>query len=351
MIKEELAIIASKTDNYLLSHPLRNIHPEYLEISLLHLLKNGGKRMRPALLNWFCGLNGGDLNQSLPIGAGMEIYHTWTLVHDDIIDKDLTRRGNPTTHVVLAEYARGNFEGKGHDEFGNSMAILTGDLQQAWALELVANSISTGVKPEVALGLISRINSYLTPSLISGEAIDVEFEYRQALDDNEIIKMMNLKTGALLEFCAQAGTCIALNIVDFNHPLVKSAGNFALKCGAAFQLQDDILGVYGEAPKFGKPLGTDICSGKKTLLMQKTFEKCTALEREYIISLNKSETLTVAQLNKVQAICQTSGALESINQIATDFVNEALDELTKFPKNLYTRLLISWAEYVTARKY
>lgn len=142
----------------------------------------GGKRLRPALTLWSCGAVGGDPVRALNAAAAVEIYHNWTLVHDDIIDCDELRRGKPTCHVELRKVGTGLFQLNADRarKYGEDFAILAGDLQQSWAMDVLIRSTDRGVSPETTLAMARRMESFLGRELISGEALDVEFEYRSA---------------------------------------------------------------------------------------------------------------------------------------------------------------------------
>lgn len=347
-MKTELSAVVEQINQYLDSHKLDNISPAYLAEAACHLLKSGGKRIRPALLCWFAQLLDTPAQKVIPIAAATEIYHTWTLVHDDIIDNDDTRRGAPSTHVLLKNYAAACFGV--NNNFGVNMGILTGDLQQAWVNKLVLNGLETGCRPDSILAVIDRINSYLTPKLIDGEATDVEFESRSPENVEEVIRMMGNKTGVLLEFCAQTGVLLAKDGSDYTDSDVVKAGNFAKSCGLAFQLQDDILGIFADESKLGKPVGSDLCCGKQTVLMLKTKEKASEEEVAFLNSLTEKELLSSKELTKAQEIIRNCGALKEVQDMAGEFTDSALKSIQGFPKNQYRDYLEEFCHYMTNRE-
>lgn len=347
-MKTELSAVANQINQYLDTHQLDHISPKYLATAATYLVKNGGKRIRPALLCWFAQAHGTSIDKVIPVAAATEIYHTWTLVHDDIIDNDDTRRGNPATHTHLMNHAVKQF---GSDNrFGVSMGILTGDLQQAWVNKLVLNGLETSCKPETILAIIDRINSYLTPKLIDGEATDVEFESRSPKNVEEVIQMMENKTGVLLEFSAQTGVLLAKDGSDYSDSNVIEAGSFAKNCGLAFQLQDDILGIFADESKLGKPVGSDLCCGKQTVLMLKTKEKASKEEISFLNSLTEKELLNSKELSKAQEIIRDCGALKEVQNMAKKFTDSALKSLQSFPKNQYRDYLEQFCHYMTNRE-
>ena len=212
---EELCAIREKIDNIIKydDFPTR-VRPEFLRQAVLDYPCRGGKRLRPALLIWSCGLLGGDTGKALLPAAAVEIYHNWTLVHDDIIDNDDFRRGVPATHKLLESKAINLFGRAGGDfrKFGSDFAILAGDIMQGWAINMLLKSEREGVPSDVVLALVREMQTLVNRELISGEALDVEFSYKpvDSISSAEVLEMIRLKTGVLLSFCAVAGAAIAL---------------------------------------------------------------------------------------------------------------------------------------------
>ena len=348
-MKTEISLVAQQVNHYLEKNRLNHISPEYLAKSAFYLIQNGGKRIRPALMIWFAQLYGSTTEKVLPVASAGEVFHTWTLVHDDIIDKDETRRGKPATHTFLKDYAVKQF---GNDnDFGVNMGILTGDLQQAWVNKLVLNSLQTGCRPETVLAVLNRINNCLTPLLINGEATDVEFESRAPVNIQEVIDMMKHKTSILLEFCAQTGVVIAGDLDCYESKEVVNAGIFARNCGLAFQLQDDILGVFAEENRLGKPVGSDLCAGKQTVMILKTAELAATDDLAFIKGLKGQSCLNKSQLKKARDIIAGCGALKAVEKLAQSFSEAALEALKQCPENKYRTYLNTFCHYMTDRRH
>ena len=219
---------------------------------------------------WSCGALGGFPDAAVYAATAVEIYHSWTLVHDDIIDEDNMRRGLNTSHIELAVHAKKAYR-KDKDicaKFGRDFAILAGDIQQAWAVNMLLRSLEKGCAPELVMKLVGILQTTVNRRLISGEAIDVEFPMRppESIRQEEVMKMISGKTSCLLQFAAQCGGAIALNSADFSAEPLAALGCYAENLGIAFQLRDDYLGLFGDVKKFGKPLGSDFQEGKPTLL-------------------------------------------------------------------------------------
>ena len=330
------------------------VRPDYLRDAVRDYPVRGGKRLRPAMLIWSCGLLGGSESAALYPAAAVEVFHNWTLVHDDIIDQDDTRRGAPTSHVKLAAELGGKFSlGAGDAErTGRDFAILAGDLQQGWANDLLLRSAEHGVPPEVTVALGRRYQKLANSDLISGEALDVEFSLREltGLKSQEVRTMLGLKTGALLQFCTEAGAMIALNTADAEHPDVRKLSEFALAAGIAFQLRDDYLGIFGVYDSLGKALGNDLREGKATVMLLDTLRLASAADREKLLGYIGRETYSDADLDDVRRIMRDSGAAASNEAEAARLAEQARNILRSFPDNPYRQHLLDLVNFLIDRE-
>ena len=330
------------------------VRPDYLRDAVRDYPVRGGKRLRPAMLIWSCGLLGGSESAALYPAAAVEVFHNWTLVHDDIIDQDDTRRGAPTSHVKLAAELGGKFSlGAGDAErTGRDFAILAGDLQQGWANDLLLRSAEHGVPPEVTVALGRRFQKLANSDLISGEALDVEFSLREltGLKSQEVRTMLGLKTGALLQFCTEAGAMIALNTADAEHPDVRKLSEFALAAGIAFQLRDDYLGIFGVYDSLGKALGNDLREGKATVMLLDTLQLASAADREKLLGYIGRETYSDADLDEVRRIMRDSGAAASNAAEAARLAEQARNILRTFPDNPYRQHMLDLVNFLIDRE-
>ena len=330
------------------------VRPDYLRDAVRDYPVRGGKRLRPAMLIWSCGLLGGSESAALYPAAAVEVFHNWTLVHDDIIDQDDTRRGAPTSHVKLAAELGGKFSlGAGDAErTGRDFAILAGDLQQGWANDLLLRSAEHGVPPEVTVALGRRFQKLANSDLISGEALDVEFSLREltGLKSQEVRTMLGLKTGALLQFCTEAGAMSALNTADAEHPDVRKLSEFALAAGIAFQLRDDYLGIFGVYDSLGKALGNDLREGKATVMLLDTLRLASAADREKLLGYIGRETYSDADLDDVRRIMRDSGAAASNEAEAARLAEQARNILRSFPDNPYRQHMLDLVNFLIDRE-
>ena len=338
---------------YLRQHPVGS---EHLRRAAETYVERPAKRLRPAILMLACGAAGGEVSQSVPAAAAVELFHTWTLVHDDIIDNDPVRRGAPTVHCEAARWARECFGvgGSKADEYGRDMAILAGDLQQGWAVALLLGCLERGVSPAVVLDMVRGMTAWLTPKLLEGEALDVQLSLRPFTDlsSADILRMMELKTGVLLEYAARCGAAIGSNGTLWDSPVADALGVFALNCGIAFQIQDDILGLTGEERKLGKPVGADLREGKRTLIMLNAWRRGTQGDRQLLTHAVGNPNLSPRTLGLVRECLVRTGAVSEACAVAEDHLGKALKALKQLvPVSDFRDLLRAFADVMLVREF
>jgi geranylgeranyl pyrophosphate synthase len=350
----ELKNVASQINDLIVNDDFpATVEPQYLRATVMDYPSRGGKRLRPALLLWCCGLLGGNVDQALYPAMSAELFHNWTLVHDDIIDEDRMRRGQLTTHESLRLFARDKFDGGdlAADKFGQNFAILAGDIQQGWALNTILKSAQHGLSAELSLALAQRLLQLGSCQLISGEALDVEFPMRnwQNISCEEVLHMLELKTGALLRFCAEAGAAIALNTCDFERKEIKMLGDFASAAGIAFQLQDDWLGIFGDFDKLGKEIASDLASEKPTILLLKTFENLKPEMQLHLAGMLGLDEYDENIIKQVQTLMRECGSEAYVREKAEELTEQAKEILHQFPDNKYRSFLLELTSFLINR--
>jgi len=294
------ALISSSVNQ--LSYP---DYPAQLYEPISYILSLGGKRMRPALLLMACELFGGDVNKAIPPALAIEVFHNFTLMHDDIMDKAPLRRGKTTVH----------------ERWNQNVAILSGDVMliQGYMLMMqVDNSI---------LRQVLDIFNQTAVGVCEGQQIDMEFETRDVVDINEYINMIRLKTAVVLGGALKIGALIG-GAPQKDADLLSAFGE---QLGIAFQLQDDILDVYGDPEKFGKQVGGDIISNKKTYLLIKALELAQGEQAIELNALLNASHLDNAE--KVSAVTRIYNELdirqyaETAMQTYADKAFEALEQI------------------------
>lgn len=334
---------------------VERFRPDHIRDAVYSYVKSGGKSLRPAVAMLACGAVGGDETRALPIASAIEIYHTWTLVHDDVIDKDSTRRGVPTVHTQYAQIARDEFgwQGADADHYGTTIAMLTGDVQQAWSWALMFEAhLERGVSAEVIIRLAQEMATYVTPMLVEGETLDVQFSSQQReLTEDIVIDMLWKKTGVLYEYAGRAGAAVGLDDANPDIPEVKAIAKFCSLCGTAFQIQDDILGVVGDAQQLGKPVGSDIREGKYTVLVLKALESANDSQRQTILQSLGDGAASDTAVQDVTSVLRDLGVIQHAQNISRRYVDEAVDYLQSVPDSDYKTLLGYWAEYLIDREF
>ena len=329
------------------------IKPDYLREAMFDYPSRGGKRLRPALFFWCFDMCGGVNHDGLEkCAAALEVWHNWTLVHDDIIDGDVMRRNAPTSHIALAETAGKKFSEKTDAEkYGRDMALLCGDLQQGWAVDLlVRGGEEAKIAPSLILKMVRRMELRANVELISGEALDVELAEKNLEDITvcDVIHMIDLKTGALFRCACELGAMAALGR-DSGQEFEKIS-DFALYLGRAFQLQDDVLGTFGDEKKLGKDIGSDLRERKPTVLLLKTLESGDDISLEIIRNIIGREDLSKADIEAARNAMVRSGAYDFVKSETERCFAGALDALKSFPMNSGRRNLESLIEYLYSRE-
>jgi len=309
------------------------------EGALLYPL-NIGKALRPTLSCLVCECLGGEKRASLLCGAAIELYHNSTLAHDDIIDDDDLRRGKPSVHAYFAKK-----QGK---QYGLSMGILSGDMLQSWTAYILSRLPEFGVSEKVALLLISELSGVSGPKILAGETLDIELPFIdiENVTTQMINEVMENKTAELFRFCAFSGGVIAENGYT---PRVKAAEDFAKYSGMAFQLKDDILGITGSEELLGKPIGSDIIEGKRTIILSHAFAHAAATEREFLKTRMGNKDIEDADIEHVKDIFVSTGALMYAEDMADNYLKSASEALNVLPKNPQQEILREMLEYMASR--
>lgn len=315
---------------------------------------NPGKGLRPLLALISCFAAGGDPDDIWPVACSLELFHNWTLIHDDIIDHDNIRRGRPTGHVTGANLGREQL-GLNDDraaELGQHLALLGGDLLQSRVFRLLLTQ--KGLQPAVLLDIIDGFASRLYPELLAGEYLDVEAEFfpPEHNDDKEVAAIMELKTGALMSAAAEFGAIAGSGRLYADNQLARQLGQFARLCGIAFQLQDDILGLVGEAKKFGKPIGSDLREGKHTAILGEARRRLSLDQWTVLKAVLGRADATAAEVENATALLKDCGAIDYAAEQANAKIQEANEILAQAELTDTARgLLRQWGGKMLGRQF
>ncbi len=304
--------------------------PQELYEASMHLLKAGGKRLRPVLLLAIAKGYGLDEEKALPAAAAVELLHNFTLVHDDIMDRDMFRRNVPTVHSI----------------WGEALAILAGDLLFSKAFEAIMMLEDRGIRHDLVVKAAKKL-AWASTTVAEGQALDMDFEKRNDVTEQEYMIMIEKKTAALFKASAEIGAIIA----DVEDEEIEYIGEFARNTGIAFQIIDDILGITADESKLGKPVFSDIREGKRTILVIYTLSKLNDKERSEFLSILGNRNATLEELRKAAEMIKSSGAIDYAKSIAKDYVSKAIDylEKTSIDKGI-AEMLREFAEYIVERE-
>lgn len=297
---------------------LDDLEPVELREAALHYPRAGGKRLRPAMALLACEAAGGRRDDALAFAAAVELVHDFSLVHDDIMDRDLVRRGMPTVHA----------------KWGEPVAILAGDALLAKAFEAVASGAGSAAARLHAL----RDLATSTRALCEGQALDMAFEARDDVAPGEYLHMIAGKTGRLFEVACRGGAYYA----DGGDAVVAPLEAFGKAFGQAFQVHDDLLDL-APAARTGKPFGSDLRAGKKTLIVLEARRRGLPEEVARVLGRRDAAEADVKAAADALARSGAVRAAEEVVEKATERATAALGKLPPSPARETLREMASWA--------
>ncbi len=284
----------------------------------------GGKKLRPFLCMVSCGAFGGEEEDALIPGLSIELIHNFTLVHDDIMDDDDLRRGRITLH----------------NKEGLPTAINVGDALFALSFRLISEMDDDPVKIKRILYEIS--NAIL--KVAEGQEEDMRFEKTFDIAEEEFIDMIEKKTSYLFRAAARCGAIVA----DAPEEHIEHMGEYARKMGIAFQVQDDYLDLKGEETDLGKPVGSDIKEGKRTLMVIHALENLERDDKERLIEILENEC-NLTDVHDAIDLLEKNDSIEYCRRLAKDYACEAKEQIEFLPNNQQKRLLISLVDFMIER--
>lgn len=263
---------------------------------------SGGKRIRPFLV--YCGYNlfkGNQIKNIKKVSLVTELVHSYLLIHDDVIDKSPTRRGHPTVHMQYAGE-------KNSEHFGDSLAILAGDLAASLAVEFL---LSCELSEETKTKILQKMNQTIMET-IYGEELDIRLEVDRLATAAEVLEVYKYKTA---KYTFESPLEIGAILAGAKKKALTLLSEYAIACGIAFQIQDDLLDIFGETKDTGKISGNDIKEGKQTLLVAKILELGTKKQRERVLDILGNGNLTRGALEEFRVIARETGALDVCQRI------------------------------------
>ncbi|HSV41960.1 MAG TPA: polyprenyl synthetase family protein, partial [Methanomassiliicoccales archaeon] len=280
-----------------------------LRQAMKHYPEAGGKRMRPVLAMIVAQAIGGDRKRTIPFGCCMEIIHNFTLVHDDVMDKDPMRRGRPAVHILYDE----------------PTAIIAGDALFARAFDI----LSTADIPDKDLRRLVQSVSETVYLIAEGQQMDIDFEGRQTVAIPEYLEMVEKKTAVLFACAAEGGAIIG----GGTEKQVADMKECARLFGVGFQIWDDVLGIFGDSSKTGKPVGSDIRNGKRTLIIVHAMEhlKRPNQDRDILLAALGKDNATDAEVKAAIDVLQRTGSIDFVTNTAKNYAAQAKELLNCLP--------------------
>lgn len=285
---------------------------------MARMVLHGGKRLRPIMVCWgYRAMGGTDEKAITTASISMELIHTFLLMHDDIIDRDDVRHGVPTLHAHYADYFRKHFGTDDAAHFGASMGIVMGDYTYSIGNQAL---FSAGFAPEVIVRALKGLQSVVGLTVV-GEMQDVRMSYARETTRDDILTMYENKTA---RYTFDGPLTIGSVLAGADDATAAQWAPFAVPLGVAFQIHDDLLGVFGDEEKTGKPVGSDIAEGKMTLLVRDALDTATSGQRKQLRALlAKGATLTPEDVAQFRAIVTDVGAHDRIRAQARDYIAQA----------------------------
>ncbi|GHS91861.1 isoprenyl synthetase [Bacteroidia bacterium] len=302
-------------------------YPGHLYAPIRYILELGGKRVRPALTLLACNLYRDDVSDAIQPALAWEVFHNFTLMHDDVMDKADIRRGKPTVHKVWNE----------------NTAILSGD-----SMLILAYRIMSKAPSEIVKSLL-ELFSKTAAEICEGQQLDMEFETRLDVTEEEYLEMIRLKTAVMIGTCLKTGAMIGGAKMNDMGLLYE----FGINLGLVFQIKDDFLDIYGDPVTFGKTIGGDILCNKKTFFLVNALQLAEGEEK--ISLLNRLETKLYNDNEKIREVTAIYNRLqlrERAEKKMKSLYDKAISELSKvdLPEDKKT-VLYEFAKQLVERDY
>lgn len=305
---------------------LKNGYPETLYDAARYLPFAGGKRMRPSISIISCEAVNGDIKNVMPLAMALELVHNFTLLHDDIMDKSHLRRNLPTVHI----------------KFGEPTAIMAGDLLFAKAFEIM-HSIpgDHSVFKKLDYGLIKCV-----VEICEGQQLDMNFEKRENVREEEYLEMILKKTAFLFMFAAEGGAIAGGGTVEE----IKGLKEYGKSLGLGFQIWDDYLDLSSDEETLGKDIGNDIRNGKKTLIAVHSFNHAVGNDRKILEKIFGNKNASEQEVKKVFELFKKNKSIEYAKNTALNYSAKAKKALDVLKDSDAKQILMDLADYSIRRE-
>ena len=310
--------------NVRLQKVLRSSKPAILYGPIEYVLAGGGKRIRPALLILSCRALNGDIDLCWDAAVAIELLHNFTLVHDDIMDQDSTRRGRPTVHK----------------KWNSDIALLAGDGLFGLAYQSLLRT------PSPRLHEIAKAFTDGVVEICEGQALDLEFESRQDVSLEDYLSMIGKKTARLLYVSAKLGAMIG----EGSPVQVEALAKFAFRLGSAFQIQDDLLDITCDEDVLGKTFGSDVIRRKQTYLLVHAMNHADTETRRKLNNILGNQSIQQSDIMAVKNIFESTGSFDAAYRTITEHLNSAREYLDEIPPSAGKEDLRSLLSFISNRR-
>jgi len=305
---------------------LKNGQPEALYDAARHLPMAGGKRLRPCVAMLSCEAVKGDITHVIPLALALELIHNFTLVHDDIMDKSKLRRNLPAVHI----------------KYGEPTAIIAGDLLFTKAFEAIHGTRGDpSVFKNVEFGLIDCIRE-----ICEGQQLDMEFEQRKIVSEDEYLGMILKKTAVFFMYAAESGAILGGGTKEQTQALNEYGKNL----GLAFQIHDDYLDMHSDEKTLGKDIGNDIRNGKKTLIAVHSLNNTGGANKKTIEEIFGNKNASDQQIKEIYDLFKKIGSINYAKKTAESYCEKAKKQLESFPDSEAKQILLNLADYSIKRE-
>ncbi|MFW9909314.1 MAG: polyprenyl synthetase family protein [Candidatus Thorarchaeota archaeon] len=323
-------------------------HVQFYE-NIKEYLMRGGKRLRPVLvaIGYKAIRDQIEIDHLYRAACSVEILHNGSLLHDDLIDHDETRRGGKTFHATYRDmYKQKSQDNEKAKDFGMTMAILGGDSLLNMGAKIISDS---HLDPEVAVKCLEYYQTSFQ-NLADGVMLEMTMVNQPDITPEVYLEMVALKTAVLFDKSLLIGATMA----GANESQISALSEFGVKVGQAFQIQDDILGSFGDESKTGKPTDGDIREGKKTMLVINAYRTANKEQKAALDTLLGKTHMSNEEVEKVRSIFVESGALDSTRNLMNQLLEEgqtALERAKPALNSKYKEFLLELSEFLTKRDF
>ena len=302
---------------------------------------NGGKRLRPMLVVIGHDLFAPHDEKIFKAAISIELTQSYLLIHDDIMDQSETRRGKPSLHAGLREDIRSRVEDSAR--ISQNLSIVAGDLAESYAHQSL---LSSGMNPEVLLKANMELSRIIEMTGY-GQIIDIDSAFNEGFGQRDLLRLHILKTA---KYTIEGPLCMGAYLSGTSADL-KPLSYYGILLGTAFQLHDDILGLYGDEKQTGKSIKSDVNEGKKTLLMLKAMELCDEPDRSFIKRCLQSGEVSDSDFRKLQGIVRDCGSYDYSRKMMAMMIRKSKEYLSMITGEPRILSFLAWfADYIVARE-